>query len=172
MGCVGFVVGGDPRRVVRPPADGYKTHNPYSPTPRQIMIPPTRRLLAVAAAALTFAAPAVAQDPPPSPADRGLQFVATRDAFGNVVWKVRPNQSTAPTTGTGPSAAPAAGPAAGLTFEVYQDDFRQYRWRMKGAAGRTVAASVEGYPTKDDATRVIEAVMAGAKQAKIDDKTR
>ena len=120
-----------------------------------------RRIAALAAGFFALTAPAFAQTPAPSPTEKGLEFVPRRDAFGTVVWRIKAD----------PPAAPAAGTTT-ITFEIYQDDFRQYRWRIKGPAGRTVAASVESYRTRDDANRVIDAIRAGAQLARLDDLTR
>jgi hypothetical protein len=48
-----------------------------------------------------------------------------------------------------------------LKFEVYQDNAKQYRWRLKAANGATLATSGQGYKAKADC-------KAGAERIKKD----
>src|SRR4051812_1608091 len=61
--------------------------------------------------------------------------------------------------GLGAQASVANAAAAGLTFEVYHDAKKEYRWRLKSANGQVVATSGEGYKAKADCLRGIELVQ-------------
>ena len=52
-------------------------------------------------------------------------------------------------------------------FEFYQDRKGEHRWRLKGANGKVIADSGEGYKTAAGARRGAEATKKRASQAKI-----
>ena len=45
-----------------------------------------------------------------------------------------------------------------LKFEIYQDNAKEYRWRLKAANGEILATAGEGYKAKADAQRGIDLV--------------
>lgn len=45
-----------------------------------------------------------------------------------------------------------------LTFNIYQDQAGQYRWRLVAENGRIVADSSEGYVSKSNVKRIIETI--------------
>ncbi len=52
----------------------------------------------------------------------------------------------------------------GARFTVYQDDAKQWRWRLQSVNGRILADSGEGYTRRQDALRAVRRIkqMAGA----------
>jgi uncharacterized protein YegP (UPF0339 family) len=53
-------------------------------------------------------------------------------------------------------------------FEVYEDEAREFRWRLVAPNGRTVADSGEAYARKADAIRAAENVAMHAPIAAIE----
>jgi uncharacterized protein YegP (UPF0339 family) len=49
-----------------------------------------------------------------------------------------------------------------LTFEMYQDNAKQYRWRLKAANGATLATSGQGYRAKADCKTGVERIKKDA----------
>jgi uncharacterized protein YegP (UPF0339 family) len=58
-----------------------------------------------------------------------------------------------------------------LTFEVYEDKQKEYRWRLKAANGQVIGASSEGYKAKADCEKAIDLIKTGAAKAEVEDKT-
>jgi uncharacterized protein YegP (UPF0339 family) len=54
-----------------------------------------------------------------------------------------------------------------MKFEVYEDDKKEHRWRLKAANGQNVATSSEGYKAKADAEKAVESVKTGAAKAEV-----
>ena len=54
-----------------------------------------------------------------------------------------------------------------VTYELYEDEKKEHRWRAKAANGQVVAASSEGYKAKADAEKAMDAIKAGAAKAEI-----
>jgi uncharacterized protein len=50
-----------------------------------------------------------------------------------------------------------------MTFSVYQDSGGNYRWRLTGGNGQTVAASGESFASRSNATRAADGFKANAK---------
>jgi len=46
---------------------------------------------------------------------------------------------------------------SGVTSSIYQDKAGEWRWNVKGANGKIIAASTEGYTNKQDAINNYEA---------------
>jgi uncharacterized protein YegP (UPF0339 family) len=59
--------------------------------------------------------------------------------------------------------------AAGLTFEIYEDAKKEYRWRLKAANGQVIATSGQGYKAKADCRHGIELIQKEASQAKVEE---
>ncbi|MBP1986725.1 uncharacterized protein YegP (UPF0339 family) [Halolamina salifodinae] len=53
------------------------------------------------------------------------------------------------------------------TFELYEDDADQYRWRLRHDNGNIVADSGEGYASKQKARQGIESVRDNAPDADV-----
>jgi len=49
-----------------------------------------------------------------------------------------------------------------LTFLTYQDNLRQYRWRLKASNGRIIADSGEGYNNLTDCQHAIALIKQNA----------
>lgn len=43
-----------------------------------------------------------------------------------------------------------------MTFEIYEDQRGEYRWRLVASNGRTIGDSGEGYVTRSNARRAAE----------------
>ncbi len=52
-------------------------------------------------------------------------------------------------------------------FEVYEDEKKEHRWRLKAANGQVVATSSEGYKAKADAEKAIAAIKASVSKAEV-----
>jgi uncharacterized protein YegP (UPF0339 family) len=70
-----------------------------------------------------------------------------------------------------PGRRDAHGQASRLTFEVYRDNRREFRWRLKSGNGRVIATSGDGYQAKAGCLAGIELVRQGANGAEIEDLT-
>ena len=57
-------------------------------------------------------------------------------------------------------------PAKPGSFEIYQDNAGEYRFRLKAANGQTIAVS-EGYTTKDACLNGVESVKRSSNGAKV-----
>jgi uncharacterized protein YegP (UPF0339 family) len=57
-----------------------------------------------------------------------------------------------------------------LTFESYEDDKKEFRWRLKAANGQVVATSSQGYKAKADSDKAIDLIKKGAAQAQVEDR--
>jgi hypothetical protein len=55
------------------------------------------------------------------------------------------------------------------TFELYEDNAGEWRWRLRHANGNIIADSGEGYTTKDNARNGIESVKTNAADATIEE---
>jgi uncharacterized protein YegP (UPF0339 family) len=56
------------------------------------------------------------------------------------------------------------------TFDVYEDNAKKFRFRIKASNGQVVGSSNTGYDKKADAEKVVDAIKKGAKDAeKVDD---
>lgn len=56
---------------------------------------------------------------------------------------------------------------AGLTFEMYQDARKEYRWRLKASNGQVIGTSGQGYKAKADCRHAIEVIQKEAAAAKV-----
>jgi uncharacterized protein len=54
-----------------------------------------------------------------------------------------------------------------LTFSIYQDALRQYRWRLKASNGRIIADSGEGYINRSDCQHAINLIKQYAAYATV-----
>jgi len=58
--------------------------------------------------------------------------------------------------------------ATSAVFEVYKDDSKKFRFRLKGDDGVTLAMATKGYKTLDECRRVVEQIRTLAGRAKIE----
>lgn len=56
------------------------------------------------------------------------------------------------------SACPPSG--GGLWFETYQDEIREWRWRLRAANGGVIATPGEGYSTRAACEEAIDVVKS------------
>jgi len=56
------------------------------------------------------------------------------------------------------------------TFELYEDEAGQYRWRLRHDNGNIVADSGEGYASKQKARQGIESVRDNAPDADVEEQ--
>ncbi len=54
-----------------------------------------------------------------------------------------------------------------LKYEVYGDDKKEYRWRLKAGNGQIIAAASEGYKKKGDADAAVDSIRAKVAKAGI-----
>jgi uncharacterized protein YegP (UPF0339 family) len=52
-------------------------------------------------------------------------------------------------------------------FEVYEDEKKEHRWRLKAANNKVVAVASEGYKEKAGAEKALATVKAGAAKAEV-----
>ncbi|MGB9965242.1 HVO_2922 family protein [Halobacterium sp. CBA1126] len=57
---------------------------------------------------------------------------------------------------------------ADATFEIYEDDAGQYRWRLVHSNGNIIADSGEGYASKQKARQGLESVKENAPDADVE----
>lgn len=55
------------------------------------------------------------------------------------------------------------------TFEIYEDDIGQYRWRLVHANGNIIADSGEGYASKQKARQGLNSVKKNAPDADVEE---
>jgi uncharacterized protein YegP (UPF0339 family) len=70
-----------------------------------------------------------------------------------------------------PATRANASTLAGLSFEIYADAKKEFRWRLKAANGQTIATSGQGYKAKADCKHAIEVIQKGAAEATVEDTT-
>lgn len=58
------------------------------------------------------------------------------------------------------------------TFELYEDNKKEQRFRLKAKNGNTVGASTGSYKTKADAEKTVEAIKKGTKDATVTEKEK
>lgn len=56
-----------------------------------------------------------------------------------------------------------------LTFEIFKDARKEYRWRLKAGNGKVIAMADEGYARKDACEHAISIIRDGAAKAKVED---
>jgi uncharacterized protein YegP (UPF0339 family) len=55
-----------------------------------------------------------------------------------------------------------------LTFEVYEDNAGQHRWRLKSGNGEIVASSSQGYKSRSACTHAVDLIKKGASKAEVE----
>ena len=110
-------------------------------------------------------------------ADPKLRFEVYQDRKDEYRWRLKAaNGAILATSGQGYKAKAdckkgvervKADAADKLTFEVYEDRKKDYRFRIKAANGQTIGASGEGHKAKADAEKAVETIKKGAKDAEV-----
>ena len=132
-----------------------------------------RFALLATAGLLALAARTPAADP-----DKDMKFEIYKDKAEEFRWRLKAgNGAILATAGQGyKKLADAkkgvenvmkAGTDEKMKFEVYADDKKEYRWRLKASNGQTIAAASEGYKAKADAEKAVESIKDGAAKAEV-----
>jgi uncharacterized protein YegP (UPF0339 family) len=112
----------------------------------------------------------------------GLKFEIYKDAAGEFRWRLKAANGAVLAT-AGQSYKAKADCQKGvdrirseagtdkLSFEVYEDNAKEQRWRLKAANGQVVATSSQGYKAKSDCEKAIDLIKKGAAKAEVEDKT-
>ena len=69
--------------------------------------------------------------------------------------------------GLASEAVPA--PKGDLSFEIFKDAKKEYRWRIRAGNGRIIGMSDEGYDRKEGCKHAITLIKEGAASAKVED---
>lgn len=140
----------------------------------------SRRALCVglffAVLALVFAAPIAVGAADGDP----VRFEIFQDKDKEFRWRLKQGDDIVGTSGQGYKAKASCrkgidGIKKGLqseksTFEVYEDNAKAYRWRLKASNGQTVAAANKGYKTKADCEKVVELIKKTAPKAAVSEE--
>jgi len=115
----------------------------------------------------------------PAPAQDGkMKFEVYKGKDDQFRWRLKAgNGAVLATAGQGYKAAAdarhgiellqKAGTDDKVTFELYEDEKKGHRWRVKATNGQVVAAASEGYKAKADAEKAVAAIKAGAAKAEV-----
>jgi len=63
--------------------------------------------------------------------------------------------------------AALGGKAGKLTFEIYEDNAKEYRWRLKAANGEILATAGQGYKAKRDCQEGVDRIKTQANSDKV-----
>jgi uncharacterized protein YegP (UPF0339 family) len=92
-------------------------------------------------------------------------------------WRLKEGDTTMATAGQGYKAKAdakkgiasvqkaASNPKA--NFEIYEDEGKNQRWRLKASNGQTIASSSGNFKTKAEAEKAVATVKAGAAKAEV-----
>jgi uncharacterized protein YegP (UPF0339 family) len=108
---------------------------------------------------------------------KGLRFEVYKDSADEFRWRLKGSDDKVLATGGQAYKAKASclngvklmqKEANGkLTFEVYEDKGKAYRWRAKSPNGQVVAASGSSFEAKGDCEKAVAAIKKGAAKAKV-----
>ena len=112
------------------------------------------------------------------PDDSKLTFEVYKDKAGEYRWRLKAaNGAVLATPGQGYKAkadakngievVKKAATSEKIKFEFYEDNKKEYRWRLKAANGQTVAGSSEGYKAKADAEKAVQLIKQNAPKAEV-----
>lgn len=112
--------------------------------------------------------------------DPKLTFELYQDKAGEFRWRLKagngeilatPGQGYKEKAGAknGIEAVKRAGVDDKMVFEVYEDNKKEHRWRLKSGNGQVVAVSSQGYKAKADAEKAVGLVRAGAAKAGVEE---
>jgi uncharacterized protein YegP (UPF0339 family) len=114
-------------------------------------------------------------------ADDKLKFEIYQDSAKEYRWRLKAtNDKILATSGQGYKAKADCKngveriqkDAEKLKFEPFEDNAKQFRWRLIASNGQTIGTSSEGYKAKADCEKAIELVKRGAGKAEVEDKTK
>jgi uncharacterized protein len=111
------------------------------------------------------------------PDDAKLKFELYKDKAGEFRWRLKEGDTILATAGQGYGAkADAKSNIASvqksatddkMKYEVYEDEKKAYRWRLKASNGQTIAASSGSFKTKDEAEKATATVKSGVAKAEV-----
>lgn len=116
-----------------------------------------------------------------SAADKKMSFEIFTDAKGEFRWRLLDGEGTnVANSGQGYGKKADAkkmvenfkADISKYTFEVYEDNKKEQRFRLKAKNGNTVGSSTGSFKTKDEAEKAVEAIKKGAKDAAITEKEK
>jgi uncharacterized protein YegP (UPF0339 family) len=116
-----------------------------------------------------------------SAADKKMSFEIYADAKGEFRWRLLDGEGTnVANSGQGYGKKADAkkmvenfkADISKYTFEVYEDNKKEQRFRLKAKNGNTVGSSTSSFKTKAEAEKAVEAITKGAKDAKITEKEK
>jgi uncharacterized protein YegP (UPF0339 family) len=110
-------------------------------------------------------------------ADEALKFEVFEDKANEFRWRLKQGDDIVGTAGQGYKDKSGCKRAIdsikkGLEadkdkFEVYEDNAKAYRWRLKAANGQVVAAANKGYKDKAECEKVVDMIKKGAPKAEV-----
>lgn len=109
-------------------------------------------------------------------ADKKMSFEVYQDAKDEFRWRLKDGEgSIVATSGQGYGKKADCTKMVGnfqediskYTFEVYEDNKKDQRFRLKAKNGNVVGSSNGSYKTKAEAETAIKAIQKGAKDAKV-----
>jgi uncharacterized protein YegP (UPF0339 family) len=71
-----------------------------------------------------------------------------------------------------PAVTVAEKPAGPVSFELFKDAKKEFRWRLKAANGKVMAVSNDGYSSKASCQSAITLIKEGAATASVEDTTK
>jgi uncharacterized protein YegP (UPF0339 family) len=109
--------------------------------------------------------------------DEKLKFELYKDKAGEFRWRLKEGDTTLATGGQGYKAkADAKNGIASvqksatddkMKYEVYEDDKKDHRWRLKASNGQVIASSSGSYKTEAEAEKAVATVKGGVAKAEI-----
>ncbi len=109
--------------------------------------------------------------------DEKLKFELYKDKAGEFRWRLKEGDTVLATPGQGYGAkADAKNNIASvqksatddkMKYEVYEDEKKAFRWRLKSSNGQTIASSSGSFKDKAEAEKATEKVKGGVAKAEI-----
>ena len=111
-------------------------------------------------------------------ADPEMKFEVYKDKAGEHRWRLMADSGTMLATDVKGCKEMAdakacvdtvmmSGSDESLHYEVYGDDKKEYRWRLKSNTGKVIAEAGEAYKKKTDADRAVDAMRAKVAKATV-----
>ena len=112
--------------------------------------------------------------------DSKLKFELYKDKAGEFRWRLKAANGAVLATGgqgykakadakNGIESVQKAGTDDKLKFELYEDQKKEHRWRLKASNGQVIASASEGYKAKADAEKAIETIKEGVAKAEVEE---
>jgi uncharacterized protein YegP (UPF0339 family) len=137
----------------------------------------SRRIIGLSALIVILALPAAAPSLLRAADADPLKFEVFEDKAMEFRWRLKQGDDILGTAGQGYKEKASCkkaieGIKKGLDndkdkFEIYEDNAKAFRWRLKAANGQVVAAANKGYKEKPDCEKVIDVIKKGAPKADV-----